>query len=123
MIYDNPNNREDSSTDIAEVNSAGVHTSSTSYVILYDGETFYTVPAVYYDTVRHQVKEFIPAMIPGEKYTTEMMCGDAFWKLLSAGERKMAGRCVANMVVNRLLPLRFVQSKHEYPKHYELIQH
>jgi hypothetical protein len=32
----------------------------------------------------------------------------------------MAGRCIANMVVKGQLPLRFAESKHEYPKWYQL---
>ena len=122
-IDDNPKSSGDKETDITEAISPSNHNYIAEYMVLYDGETFYTVTAIFYDTVRHQVKEFVPAMIPGEKYTAEMMCGYAFWKLLSAGEQKMAGRCVASMVVNRLLPLRFVKTKHEYPKHYEIIQH
>jgi hypothetical protein len=33
----------------------------------------------------------------------------------------MAGRCVAHMVVGGQLPLSFVNTKHEYPKHYRLL--
>jgi hypothetical protein len=69
------------------------------------------------------VKESIPGLIPGEKYKCEWLCGNAFWKLLSAGEQRMAGRCLANAVFYGALPLRIVKTKHEYPKYYELIQH
>jgi hypothetical protein len=115
-VNDKPNNGDD-------VKSPNDHDSITGHMVLYDGENFYTVSTTFYELVRHQVVEIIPGLIPGEKYTAEILCGDGFWKALTAGEQKMAGRCVANMVVNRLFPLRFVQTKHEYPKHYELIQH
>ena len=100
-------------------NRNDVHT----YIMLYDGENIYTVSAVFYNAVRHEVEESIPGLIPGEKYKSEWLCGDAFWEPLSDGEKRMAGRCIANMVVNGLLPLRFAESKHEYPKWYLLIQH
>ena len=123
-IHDNPKNNVDSETDIAEVKSPSNHNYIAEYMVLNDGDdNTYTVPAIFYETVLLLVKESIPGLIPGEKYKCEWLCGDAFWKLLSAGEQKMAGRCVASMVVNRLLPLCFVKTKHEYPKHYELIQH
>lgn len=120
---DKPNNNDDTDTDIAEVKSPSNDNYIAEYMTLYDGETFYTVTAVFYDTVLVLVKESIPGLIPGEKYKCEWLCGDAFWKLLSAGEQRMAGRCLANMVVYGVLPLRIVKTKHEYPKYYELIQH
>ena len=91
--------------------------------MLYDGECIYTVAAAFYNAVRYQAEEIIPALIPGVKYKSEWLCGDAFWTPLSDGEKRMAGRCIAHMVVNGLLPLRFAESKHEYPKWYQLIQH
>jgi hypothetical protein len=93
------------------------------YIMLYDGDNVYTASAAFYTAVRLQVEEVIPGMERGVKYTLEMLCGDAFWRTLSDGEKRMAGRCMAHMVVNKRLPLCFAESKHEYPKWYELIQH
>ena len=81
----------------------------------------YTVSADFYDAVRHQVEDIIPALDPNEIYTLEMLCGDEFWQSFTAGEQKMAGRCMADMVVTHQLPFRFVQGEHEYPKLYQLI--
>jgi hypothetical protein len=90
------------------------------FIILYDGETTYTVSKDFYDSVRCQIDDILPAVKSGEKYTLEMLCGPGFWELLEDGERKMAGRCMANMVFNGLLPLTFADSRHEYPKYYRL---
>jgi hypothetical protein len=94
------------------------HNDTVTYVVLYDG---YTAPAYLYNAVRYQVEEIIPAVDPDEIYTLEILCGEAFWQSLTAGEQKMAGRCMAHMVITKQLPFRFVQGKHEYPKLYQLI--
>ena len=94
-----------------------------THIILYDGHEVYTVSAALYSAVRYQVEEIIPALTPGVKYKSEWLCGNAFWDPLSDGKKRMAGRCIANMVANGLLPLRFAESRHEYPKWYLLIQH
>lgn len=88
-----------------------------TFLILYDG---YTVSEAFYNKVRRQVHEIIPAMLPGEKYTLEMLCGDEFWLPLSDGNKRLSGRCMAHMVTRGLLPLRFARTKHEYPKRYQL---
>lgn len=86
-------------------------------IFLYDG---YSVSEKLYMAVLYQVEEVIPAMECDVKYTLKMLCGDAFWRTLSDGEKRMAGRCMAHMVVNKRLPLRFADSKHEYPKWYRI---
>jgi hypothetical protein len=93
-------------------------TDTIEYIILYDG---YTVAAAFFDAVRYQVEEIIPALDPNGIYTLEVLCGDVFWQRLTAGEQRLAGRCMASMVVNKQLPFRFVQGEHEYPKLYQLI--
>lgn len=103
--------------------SSGNHNSVPTHIMLYDGDDVYTVPAELYNAVRFQVEEVIPAMERGVKYTLEMLCGDAFWRTLSDGDRRKAGRCMAHMVANNRLPqLRFFGCKHEHPKKYQLSQ-
>ena len=96
---------------------------TTAYSILYDeydGCAGYSVPVSFYNAIRRQVEEVIPVLLRDEKYSLEMLCGEAFWNPLTEGECRMAGRCMSHMVRNNLLPLRFAESKHEYPKLYEL---
>ena len=89
-------------------------------VLLHNG---YTVSADFYDKIRYQVEEILHVLDPNEIYTLEKLCGDEFWQSLTAGEQKTAGRCMANMVVTKQLPFRFVQgdtSRLNYPKLYQL---
>lgn len=97
-----------------------IHNCVPTHIMLFDGHNVYTASAAFYTTIRLQVEEVIPAMERGVKYTLEMLCGDAFWRTLSDGEKRMAGRCMAHMVANKRLPLCFTDSKHEYPKWYRL---
>jgi len=108
----------DTSISISSANHAG----TTMYICLYDYDRnrAYTIPAALYNAIRLQVEEIIPAMERGVEYTLEMLCGDAFWQTLTDGERRMAGRCLAHMVANKRLPLRFVGCPHEHPKKYRL---
>ena len=87
-------------------------------LILHNG---YTVSADFYDKIRYQVEEILHVLDPNEINTLEKLCGDEFWQSLTAGEQKTAGRCMANMVVTKQLPFRFVQGEHEYPNLYQLI--
>lgn len=88
-----------------------------THVLLNDG---YTVSPVFYAAIRDQVREALPFLERGKKYTLEILCGDDFWQELTNGERRMAGRCMAQMVANRKLPFQFAHHKHEYPKWYQL---
>ena len=89
-------------------------------LILFDGETSYTVTKAFYDAIRYQVEDILPALIRSAKYTLKELCGDAFWQQLGAGEQRMAGRCMADMVCRELLPVLFTEGKHEYPLYYRL---
>jgi hypothetical protein len=107
---------------MSQITSAYTGTSNDvhTYIMLYDGDNVYTVSAAFYTAVRLQVEESIPGLTPYWKYKSEWLCGNEFWGSLSDGEKRMAGRCIANMVVNGQLLLRFAESKHEYPKWYQL---
>jgi hypothetical protein len=98
--------------------------NDTTHILLNDGYVGcagYFVSITFYNAIRLQVEEVIPLLDRDEKYTLQMLCGEAFWDPLTEGERRMAGRCMSHMVRNNLLPLRFAESKHEYPKFYELL--
>ena len=76
--------------------------------------------AEFFESVRRQVEEVIPAMQRGVSYTLEVLCGPEFWGPLTAAQRQLAGKCVAFMVTAGLLPLEFVGCKHANPKEYRL---
>ena len=82
----------------------------------------YTVACEFYDSVKHQVEEVLEAIQRDVLYTAEALCGAEFWSLLSKGERRLAGRCLAHMIiVRRLFPLVHCPGRHEYPYRYKLI--
>ena len=68
----------------------------------------------------HQVDDIIPGMIPGVKYKLKVLCGRAFWDLLTDGQKRLAGKCMVYMVENGMLSLQFAEGRHEYPKLYSL---
>lgn len=80
----------------------------------------YPVSAEVIESIRQQVEAALPTLNSHLTYTLEKLCGKAFWAQLDSGERKLAGRCMAHLVVKNQLPLLFVPRKHEYPKHYQL---
>ena len=96
------------------------HVGTAVHLILYDGDRTYTVSAAFYNAIRHQVEEILPALERDEIYTLEDLCGETFWGLLTSGKRKIAGKCMAYMVASNRLPLRFVGCPHGHPKKYQL---
>ncbi len=82
----------------------------------------YQVKAAFITSLRHQVEAALPTLNPNLTYKLEKLCGKAYWSKLDAGERKLAGRCMAHLVVKNEFPLLFAPSNHEYPKHYQLKQ-
>jgi len=60
-----------------------------------------------YKQVLELISEVVPVLEQEQSYTAETLCGEAFWKSLEKGEPIMAGKCVAQMVASKVLPLRF----------------
>ena len=79
-----------------------------------------TVTEVFFYALFHQVEGILPELIPGEKYTLEMLCGPTFWDSLTNGQKRIAGRCMVLIVETGLLPLHIAEGRHEYPKLYSL---
>lgn len=77
---------------------------SSIYILLYGG---YTVLESFYNNIQSLIKEALPFLVCDEQYTVEILCGSNFWKSLNAGEKKMAGRCVAHMVMESRIRLSF----------------
>jgi len=76
------------------------------------------VDMAFYGSVHEQVESRLPMLSPSPSYTARMLCGDEFWSQLRPGEPSLAGRCLAHMVEEGVLPLRNVKTRHEYPKRY-----
>jgi hypothetical protein len=53
-------------------------------------------------------------------YTAKQLVSRERWSLLSDGDRKLLGRCIAYAVCRGLLPLEFVRGRHEYPLRYRI---
>lgn len=73
-----------------------------------------------YECFRQMVVESLAQISPGNAYTLRKILGRDIWNELDNGERRLIGRCVAHMTTRKILPLIIVESKHEYPKRYQL---
>ena len=73
-----------------------------------------------YECFKQMVVASLPQINPGKTYTLRKILGRDIWKELDNGERRLIGRCVAHMTTRKLLPLKIVESKHEYPIRYQL---
>jgi hypothetical protein len=87
-------------------------------VTLDDGRA---VPMAFYDSVYEHVAARLQTLNKGVNYTAKFLCGEGFWAQLRPGEPSLAGRCLAHMVEEGMLPLTPVKSRHEYPMRYRLI--
>ena len=74
----------------------------------------------FYNIVRNQVAERLPALTPGVDYTTEQICGADFWPLLGDGECRLAGMVLKDLSLRGLVPLVLVEWAHEYPLKFRL---
>lgn len=73
-----------------------------------------------YNQVLELISEVVPALEQEQSYTAEMMCGEVFWKSLEKKERINAGKCVAQMVARKALPLRFAGTTKSNSRLYKL---
>jgi hypothetical protein len=80
----------------------------------------YTAPKEFYDEIKALILEVLPGLVQGEAYTAEDLCGRHFWNGLKKGEPSLAGRCVMDMVLKGIVPLKTVDCEHKYPKRYTL---
>lgn len=90
-------------------------TGNNESVSLSDG---YTTSKAFYDHIGKQVASTLPTLKRNRKYKSNSLCGKDYWESLDNADRRIGGRCIAHMVVNRKLPLVLVKGKHEYPKWY-----
>ena len=90
-------------------------TTTEVYMILHDGTP---VQKSLYESVRLLVEDVLDVLIPGVGYTTEQLCGEDFWKPLDEVKRRLAGKCLANLVMTGQIPLQIQGCKHQYPRKY-----
>ena len=88
-------------------------------VILQGG---HVAPHPFYDTIRDLILEQIPAIKPNQVVKLEDFYDPEAWHQMDIEERKLAGRCMAQMVLYGILPLEFVGCKHSSPNEYRLKQ-
>jgi hypothetical protein len=81
----------------------------------------YTVQVKFYALWLAIVEEALASLTKDRGYTLQMIVGDAYWGLLLAHERQLAGRCMAKLVKENVLPFRFINTKPKQIKRYALI--
>ncbi|MCX7178074.1 MAG: hypothetical protein NTX56_04625 [Proteobacteria bacterium] len=72
------------------------------------------------NSVEQQVKDMIPRLVRGVRYTAKILCGKAFWKPMEKGERILAGVCLSYLVAKNRLPLVDAGMNSSHSKVYEL---
>ena len=80
-----------------------------------------TVLQSFYTEIREQVTDIVPALLPDVKYTLQMLCDPEYWDSLTIGERQSAGKCMAYMVKNELVPYTDACKSCQSPKVYTII--
>jgi hypothetical protein len=117
---DKLSNSDIKGNDARDSTPSGSHEGTAIYLILHDEHRTYTVSAAFYNDVLNTVSEVIHIFLPDDRYTLRKIYGEALWLQMSRGDRRKAGKCMAHIVANNKLPLRFVEGTHEYPKLYQL---
>ena len=74
----------------------------------------------FFNQVLQLIRDIEPALELEEIYTTKLLCGKEFWDTLEKGERINAGKCVAQMVACKALPLRFAGTSKSNSRLYQL---
>ena len=78
------------------------------------------VEELFYNQVLQLIRDLEPALELEKVYTTKLLCGKEFWDTLEKGERINAGKCVAQMVACKALPLRFAGTTKSNSRLYKL---
>ena len=79
-----------------------------------------TVSKSFFDSIRQQVAEIIPALLPYAENTLQTLCGDDYWYAMPVERRRIAGQVMAYMVQHDLLPFEFSGHLCTSPKRYRL---
>ena len=79
-------------------------------------------PQSFYNDIRDLILDQIPAIKPNQVVKLEDFYDPEVWHRMDVEERKLAGRCMSQMVIYGILPLEFVGCKHSFPNEYRLKQ-
>lgn len=72
----------------------------------------YKIQEELYRSAYEQIALIIDAMEPGQSYKSRDLCGDEYWRdLKTIPRRRWAGMCLAYMVREEILPLKFAGKK------------
>lgn len=94
--------------------------TTAEMILLLDGS--FTVPQKFYNKIREQVTDIVPALVPDVEYTMKLLCGPEYWDSLTNGERQSAGKCMVYMVKNELIPYSNACKSCQSPKVYTIIR-
>ena len=97
-----------------------INETTAEVILLLDGS--FTVPQKLHDDVREHVTDIASVLPFDAKYTLQMLCGPEYWDSLTNSERQSAGKCMAYMVKNELVPYTDACKSCQSPKVYTVIR-
>lgn len=71
----------------------------------------HSAPISFYAAVADAAEAVIPDLAPDRKFKAEHVCGPNFWVKLSPSQARLAGRCLAHLVLDGSLPLAIHERK------------
>ena len=94
--------------------------SESQMMVLLQGG--HVAPQPFYNGIRDLILEQTPAIKPNQVVKLADFYDPEIWHQMDREERKLAGRCMAHMVIHGILPLAFIGCKHNSPNEYQLKQ-
>jgi len=102
------------------LNMTNSQISSPEYLVLLGGG--HIASKTFYDNIRNLILEQISAIRSDYVVKLEDFYDPEDWQQITIEDRKLAGRCMARLVIQYEIPLEFVGCKHSAPKKYRLKQ-
>jgi hypothetical protein len=75
----------------------------------------FTCPLSFLNSIKQEMEFIAPAVPQGVLFTTEQLCGEAFWEPLSDWERTLAGSCMMHLVEHDRVSFEYVPRKGRNP--------
>jgi len=102
------------------LNTTNSQISTPEYLVLLSGG--HVASKTFYDSIRDLILEQIAAIRSDYVVKLEDFYDPEDWQQITIEDRKLAGRCMARLVIQHEIPLDFVGCKHSIPKEYRLKQ-